>query len=249
LIELLVVIAIIAILAAMLFPVFARARESARKIQCLANVKNIATAVQMYLTDYDRFPPSEHRQEVRDWFYARASCCCDDRISAGNPYLKWPVIFDEYIRNRDVWRCPSARFVNTFGVYAGYGPGGYGDWFKEMVANWDTCPKPRPCNDPMPPGWGGTATDTVIQGCAGLGGPDTGGFDWSIGTQPRWALDCKTSQMTDPAKYPCLLRRRAGRGGSGPHLLDRLPRGVPHRSCRLLWSLVRRGLGELLVGH
>jgi prepilin-type N-terminal cleavage/methylation domain-containing protein len=49
LIELLVVIAIIGILAAMLFPVFARAREAARKIQCLSNVKNIAMAVQMYL--------------------------------------------------------------------------------------------------------------------------------------------------------------------------------------------------------
>ena len=64
LIELLVVIAIIAILAAMLFPVFARARESARKIQCLSNVKNIAMAFQMYLTDYDRMPPMEHRTEV-----------------------------------------------------------------------------------------------------------------------------------------------------------------------------------------
>ena len=53
LIELLVVIAIIAILAAMLFPVFARARESARKIQCLSNVKNIAMAFQIYLTDFD----------------------------------------------------------------------------------------------------------------------------------------------------------------------------------------------------
>jgi prepilin-type N-terminal cleavage/methylation domain-containing protein/prepilin-type processing-associated H-X9-DG protein len=58
LIELLVVIAIIAILAAMLFPVFARARESARKIQCLSNVKNIAMAFQMYLGDYEMFPPS-----------------------------------------------------------------------------------------------------------------------------------------------------------------------------------------------
>jgi len=45
LIELLVVIAIIGILAAMLFPVFARARESARKVQCLANVKNLALAM------------------------------------------------------------------------------------------------------------------------------------------------------------------------------------------------------------
>jgi len=65
LIELLVVIAIIAILAAMLFPVFARARESARKIQCLSNVKNIATAFQIYLTDYDKAPPAvETRPEV-----------------------------------------------------------------------------------------------------------------------------------------------------------------------------------------
>jgi len=49
LIELLVVIAIIGILAAMVFPVFARARESARKTVCLSNVKNISLAIQMYL--------------------------------------------------------------------------------------------------------------------------------------------------------------------------------------------------------
>src|SRR5512138_2943600 len=58
LIELLVVIAIIGILAAMLFPVFARARESARKTQCLANVKNLALGINMYLGDWDAFPPS-----------------------------------------------------------------------------------------------------------------------------------------------------------------------------------------------
>jgi prepilin-type N-terminal cleavage/methylation domain-containing protein len=51
LIELLVVIAIIGILAAMVFPVFARARESARKAVCLSNVKNIALAINMYLGD------------------------------------------------------------------------------------------------------------------------------------------------------------------------------------------------------
>ena len=68
LIELLVVIAIIAILAAMLFPVFARARESARKIQCLSNVKNVATAVQMYLTDYEMFPSCERNPEAKEYF-------------------------------------------------------------------------------------------------------------------------------------------------------------------------------------
>ena len=69
LIELLVVIAIIGILAAMVFPVFARARESARKAVCLSNVKNIALAMQMYLADNnDTFWPSEHRAEVIDYF-------------------------------------------------------------------------------------------------------------------------------------------------------------------------------------
>ena len=57
LIELLVVIAIIAILAAILFPVFAQARESARKTSCLSNTKQIGTAVIMYAQDYDEIPP------------------------------------------------------------------------------------------------------------------------------------------------------------------------------------------------
>jgi len=57
LIELLVVIAIIAILAAILFPVFAQARAKARQTQCLSNMRQIGTAVQMYLNDYDEGYP------------------------------------------------------------------------------------------------------------------------------------------------------------------------------------------------
>src|SRR5574340_172609 len=114
LIELLVVIAIIAILAAMLFPVFARARESARKIQCLSNVKNVAMAFQIYFTDYDRMPPREH-DAARLAFFEENGCdntpgCCPYPTYV-NPYLRWPVILDEYTKNRDVWRCPSARNV------------------------------------------------------------------------------------------------------------------------------------------
>src|SRR5574340_836561 len=108
LIELLVVIAIIAILAAMLFPVFARARESARKIQCLSNVKNIAMAVQIYLSDFDRFPPKEHRADV----YSYMGSGSDDPHPGGgngtgncethaNPFLMWPVVFDEYVRSEE----------------------------------------------------------------------------------------------------------------------------------------------------
>src|ERR1044071_6983028 len=60
LIELLVVIAIIAILAAILFPVFAQAREEARAISCLSNSKQIGLALYMYIQDYDEKYPQEH---------------------------------------------------------------------------------------------------------------------------------------------------------------------------------------------
>ena len=74
LIELLVVIAIIGILAAMVFPVSARARESARKAVCLSHVRNIAPAFQMYLADNnDTIPPAEHRQDVSDYFAAQSA--------------------------------------------------------------------------------------------------------------------------------------------------------------------------------
>jgi len=123
LIELLVVIAIIGILAAMVFPVFARARESARKAVCLSNVKNIALAVQMYLADNnDVLPPAEHRTEVADYMRAApggGDDChpgednerADQFATWGNPYLRWPVVFDEYVKNRDVWRCPTAVWL------------------------------------------------------------------------------------------------------------------------------------------
>jgi len=62
LIELLVVIAIIAILAAILFPVFAQAREQARSISCLSNQKQIGTACMMYLQDYDEVYPYGREQ-------------------------------------------------------------------------------------------------------------------------------------------------------------------------------------------
>jgi prepilin-type N-terminal cleavage/methylation domain-containing protein/prepilin-type processing-associated H-X9-DG protein len=197
LIELLVVIAIIAILAAMLFPVFARARESARKIQCLSNVKNIAMAVQMYLSDYDRFPPGEHNANVLHWLKNKMGCCdrgiaC--RAMQANPYVRWPVVLDEYTKNRDVWRCPSAANWLSYGINWGYGSG---NWFQYMADKWDLC-RLQPCSRPYPTGWGGSITDSVTQGaCAG---ESTGGLAQAIGCPTR-LQDMKTSQMEDPVRY------------------------------------------------
>ena len=165
LIELLVVIAIIGILAAMVFPVFARARESARKAVCLSNIKNIALAVQMYLSDYsDRFPPYENRPEVIDFARTFAgqvgnTTCNDPKATALNPYLAWPVVLDEYVRNREVWNCPSAKMST-----GAHWINGMPNWFEHQQAQqaiydgyglWG-----RPCAGYVyPNGWGGVVTD------------------------------------------------------------------------------------------
>ena len=210
LIELLVVIAIIAILAAMLFPVFARARESARKIQCLSNVKNIATAIQMYLTDYDRMPPSEHRKQALDdcmnWIQEDRGCQPGSpyRATDENPYLRWPVIFDEYVKNREVWSCPSAKWdPSSLWIVPGY----MGDYLKYLEAThgqWVThgwSPGGDPCAAvAFPPGWGGNVTDSIGQQIPhATPANNPGCFSQTVGT-PTALKDMKTSQISDPAR-------------------------------------------------
>jgi prepilin-type processing-associated H-X9-DG protein len=87
LIELLVVIAIIAILAAILFPVFAQARESARRASCLSNLKQIGNGVMMYVQDYDETYPIVYN--------GGGSCS----------HAEWPLIFP-YVKNMNVFSCP-----------------------------------------------------------------------------------------------------------------------------------------------
>jgi prepilin-type processing-associated H-X9-DG protein len=176
-----VVIAIIGILAAMVFPVFARARESARKAVCLSNVKNIALAINMYLNDYDRFFPDETRSEVIDFFYSvdgvdgPGGCgVCNDnqtcesigRPMDANPFLRVPVILDEYVKNRDVWRCPSAKTSKGATVIIpDYYPGGWLGYFQSTIGQWGRVQGQNlgPCNPTWPPGWGGQVTDSILQ--------------------------------------------------------------------------------------
>jgi prepilin-type N-terminal cleavage/methylation domain-containing protein len=94
LIELLVVIAIIAILAAILFPVFARAREAARRSGCLSNMKQVTTAILMYSQDYDEILPYQQMGDVCDYAIAKSAVW----INSTMPYVK----------NKGVWICPSA---------------------------------------------------------------------------------------------------------------------------------------------
>jgi len=169
LIELLVVIAIIGILAAMLFPVFARARESARKIQCLANVKNIATAINMYLVDWDDFFPLQSSGPEMDYWNTepgrggggdRDYC---NHARQANPYLREPVILEEYIKNRDVWRCPSAKAMTYASVIVPMGRDGY--WLNAWMDNESVWVDSdiMPCYLAWPSGWGGDVTDSFLQ--------------------------------------------------------------------------------------
>jgi prepilin-type N-terminal cleavage/methylation domain-containing protein/prepilin-type processing-associated H-X9-DG protein len=91
LIELLVVIAIIAILAAILFPVFAQAREKARQTACLSNMKQMGLAATMYRNDYDGM-------------YMPLGTL-DPTLPNG--YRYWPQLQEPYLKNKDIFSCPS----------------------------------------------------------------------------------------------------------------------------------------------
>ncbi len=98
LIELLVVIAIIAILAAILFPVFAKARDKARQITCVSNVRQIGLGVLQYVQDYDEKFPFGY-----DWGTTKPPPIQDDP----NPQCGNKLQIDPYIKTGKVWYCPS----------------------------------------------------------------------------------------------------------------------------------------------
>ena len=104
LIELLVVIAIIAILAAILFPVFAKARERAKMSSCLSNCKQLGLALSQYIDDHDEKMP---------WnpYYGSA---------APPPTKAWVVCLEPYAKSADIFRCPSFADRNNATTPSGY---------------------------------------------------------------------------------------------------------------------------------
>lgn len=124
LIELLVVIAIIAILAAILFPVFGRARENARRSSCQSNLKQIGLGVMQYVQDYDESYPYSNTDVMpldpnpamggQSWFFD----------AAGPGYFGWGQIIFPYTKSNQVYYCPSASmnqapappYIGNYGV-------------------------------------------------------------------------------------------------------------------------------------
>jgi prepilin-type N-terminal cleavage/methylation domain-containing protein/prepilin-type processing-associated H-X9-DG protein len=95
LIELLVVIAIIAILAAILFPVFARARAKAKQASCLSNQKQLGLAAMMYASDYDQLLPMSY-------YYKNGA-------NSSGGYVHWSGLVNPYCKNMGIWVCPDHK--------------------------------------------------------------------------------------------------------------------------------------------
>ncbi|MHB0998926.1 MAG: type II secretion system protein [Armatimonadota bacterium] len=119
LIELLVVIAIIAILAAILFPVFAKAREAARATACLSNNKQLATAMAMYTSENDDLLPTCHMEAAQAAgdgaveLYASHAAIGSE---AQRQYVLNDTIYGQlqpYVKSGALWKCPSDSGVPT----------------------------------------------------------------------------------------------------------------------------------------
>ena len=159
LIELLVVIAIISILAAILFPVFSQARESARSISCASNMRQIGMAIRMYVTDNDEvFCPTQYRAAATPPFAPAVTWIGYDNnngpIASGwygrvderavNPPR--PGMVDGYIKDHAIKRCPSmpgswqmAYAVNWFnpGITSRWQPNEFGPMARTMTTGPD----------------------------------------------------------------------------------------------------------------
>lgn len=140
LIELLVVIAIIAILASILFPVFARARENARRASCQSNLKQIGLGIAQYTQDYDETLP-------RDWVDANGT---GGNGNANCP--RWSDVTQPYIKSTQIFNCPSATSLpfitsTTFPMTRATNQLGSYEW---NDAYWDRGRTPRGLADTTP---------------------------------------------------------------------------------------------------
>jgi prepilin-type N-terminal cleavage/methylation domain-containing protein/prepilin-type processing-associated H-X9-DG protein len=184
LIELLIVIAILAILAALLFPVFARARENARRASCLSNLRQIGLGLLQYVQDYDE-------QNTRQWY--GSSSGPSEPVASGTRY-KWMDAIFPYVKSEQLFNCPSHTLPVTLGTSTfdryqfrtGRNYGSYGvntSYFDEPIDGIYT----NPFQNPSVASWEAPATTVYAVDSAALfsiGWPN--GNPPVVGTGPRY---------------------------------------------------------------
>lgn len=221
LIELLVVIAIISILAAILFPVFAQARESARQAMCASNMRQIGLAMRMYITDYDEIwfpaytnnpigPPFSPLQPWIGYDNNNVPGGGDMQQPAVNPVR--PGALDPYIHNDGVKRCPDmpskwqlALALNAFSTIV---PSAY------YAAN------PAAQGNEFGPSYLNTLTDPIIGQQVTIGAPDSV-IDEPSSTLAMWehGFNVPTCNFLQPPNW--LLSPPTGPYQDHFHLLHR----------------------------
>ncbi len=131
-------------------------------------------------------------------------------MTIANPFVRWPVVLDEYTKNRDVWRCPSQRWSSSvWFIVPNYGAAWW-TYLRDHQGEWGTGKAVSPCAPAFPPGWGGEVTNSISQ--QRLASPETYGwitaasnaesmgcFDQGIGVPEEMEMDMKTSSIADPS--------------------------------------------------
>jgi prepilin-type N-terminal cleavage/methylation domain-containing protein/prepilin-type processing-associated H-X9-DG protein len=164
LIELLVVIAIIAVLAAILFPVFQQAREKARQSSCLSNVRQIGMATLQYTQDYDETLPLYQYNNLIYW--------CGGRDLPAQKLDKARGIIYPYVKSGDIQRCPSYTGGDNLGG-TGYGIN------RRLMFKTGFTPNPAALADLDTP------SDTILFGDAGIPNfPTKGSTGETISIEP-----------------------------------------------------------------
>jgi prepilin-type N-terminal cleavage/methylation domain-containing protein/prepilin-type processing-associated H-X9-DG protein len=168
LIELLVVIAIVALLAAILFPAFARTREKGRQAACMSNLRQIGLALSLYVTDYDELFPD--RRDLKT------------SLPGGyRPWASWPtsdprtawaaLILDPYVKSGDIWSCPSVAgvFAGAVQVEESTAPSAPVTISRYWMWRFDTPTFPKP--GPTGPTFWGQTEETAVSLLAAAGNP------------------------------------------------------------------------------
>jgi prepilin-type N-terminal cleavage/methylation domain-containing protein/prepilin-type processing-associated H-X9-DG protein len=204
LIELLVVIAIIAILAAILFPVFAQAREKARQASCLSNMKQIGLAALSYAQDYDERTP-------RNWY---GDMGMEATTAPGDTPVryKWMDAIQPYVKNTQVFTCPSASsllYLPRTSLTAGqtttqYGSYAYNRAYGQVDVESDSTPAGKSLSQFSIP------AETVWFAEPPGGGPYDFDFRWpDVASNPSITNTSPRKLASGPAEY--LIERHQGR--------------------------------------